>query len=146
MNEGPNFWILWDVVNIGLPLVLTPLLFAVVISFRTTDPRYDENASPVTVFKDGQLGFVTIPMAIALMMDMIGKVLSIELLLCWVVLLLCGLFGSLIAALGCVYTTDRKKAPQGLLKKIRFYKIMWLSVVFAGGTAAATHYARWHLL
>ena len=141
-----HYWVLWDVVNILAPIVLTPLAMLIVCAGRSADPRYAENGHVMTVIKDGQMGFVTVPMAAAMVMEMLGRTLTVDMAFAVLGLAGCAIGGAFVAALGAVYTADRKSAPAGILKQLRYYAFMWLSLLFVTGASVVTHYARWHLL
>lgn len=145
-TTDPLFWVLWDTVNIAVPVLLTPLAMLIVSAGRSTDPRYAQNGHVMTVVKDGQMGFVTVSMAAATVMDMLGKTLTVSMVLVALTLAGCAIAGAFVAALGAIYTIDRNAAPRGRMAWMRHYALMWISFTFVALSAAATHYARWHLI
>jgi hypothetical protein len=144
--SDPLFWVLWDIVNIAVPVFLVPLAMLIVSAVQSSDFRYTENGHVMTVVKDGQMGFVTVSMASATVMDMLGKTLTVSMLLVMLTLAACVFTGSFVAAFGALYTVDRHTAPRGRLARMRHYVLMWISFVCVGISASATHYARWHLI
>jgi hypothetical protein len=142
-QNNANYWILWDLINIILPILIAPLFMGIVVLTKSTDPRFVENGHMLTVIKDGQMGFVAVVLAPVMGMEMVGKSFSLPLAFCVLALFLCALFGGFIAALGAVYTTDRKASPAGWFAKLNHYGVMWLSLVILAIAAGATHYARW---
>jgi hypothetical protein len=145
-TSDPLFWVLWDIVNIAVPILLIPLAMLIVCSVRSADPRYAENGHVLTVVKDGQMGFVTVSMAAATAMEMLGKTLTVTMLLAMLGLVAFAFAGALVAAIGALYTVDRCASPRGGLSRMRHYALMWASFIFAASSAAITHYARWHLI
>ncbi|MGF6545783.1 hypothetical protein [Paraburkholderia youngii] len=149
-TNAPHFWILWDIVNIFAPILLTPAAMLLVVAGKSDDQRYKDNGHLMTVLKDGQMGFVAVTMALAMVMEILGKQIDADMGIALVTLVTCAIGGAFVAALGAVYTTERKGAPKlfgkTLFQHLRYYSYMWLSFVFVGLASGVTHYTRWHLI
>lgn len=142
-----NNWLtLWDFVNIALPIIVPFVGMALIMCMRTDDARHAENARLVVTIKDGQLGYIAVVMALAMIYDLAGKTMTPAAVVACITGAAAVALGTIVAAHGAVYTTSLDTAGKNFLQRIKHFAAMWVSVLVTIGAAMLFHHSHHYLV